>query len=37
VTPEEADQLEHLRKKYTISAEEHFKIEGQVRKESQNK
>ena len=37
VTPEEAETLEALRKSLNISAEEHFKLEGQVRKEMQAK
>ena len=37
VTPEEAETLEALRKTLNISAEEHFKLEGQVRKEMQSK
>ncbi len=37
VTPEEAETLEALRKNLNISAEEHFKLEAQVRKEMQPK
>jgi hypothetical protein len=37
ITPEEAEKLESLRKTLNISAEEHFKIEAQVRKEMQEK
>jgi predicted DsbA family dithiol-disulfide isomerase len=37
VTPEEAEILETLRKTLTISAEEHFRLEAQVRKEMQQK
>ena len=37
VTPEEAEKLEALRNALKISAEEHFKLEAQVRKEMQPK
>jgi hypothetical protein len=37
VTPEESEKLEALRKSLNISAEEHFKLEAQVRKEKQAK
>jgi Tellurite resistance protein TerB len=37
VTPEEAEKLESLRNALKISAEEHFKLEAQVRKELQPK
>jgi tetratricopeptide (TPR) repeat protein len=37
VTPEESERLEALRKSLNISAEEHFKLEAQVRKEKQAK
>ena len=37
VTPEEADHLEHLRKLLNVPAEEHLKLESQIRRESQVK
>ncbi|HTX19794.1 MAG TPA: TerB family tellurite resistance protein [Bacteroidota bacterium] len=37
VTPEEAEKLEALRKILKISAEEHFRLEAQIRKEMQSK
>jgi uncharacterized protein YutE (UPF0331/DUF86 family) len=37
VTPEEADHLEHLRKLLNVPAEEHLKLESQLRRESQVK
>ena len=37
VTPEEAETLEALRATLNISAEEHFKLEAQIRKEMQAK
>ncbi|MBW7888779.1 MAG: hypothetical protein H3C35_10550 [Bacteroidetes bacterium] len=37
VTPEESDFLNSLREKLGISAEEHFKLESQIRKELQKK
>ncbi|MDE3056326.1 MAG: hypothetical protein KGJ59_00015 [Bacteroidota bacterium] len=37
VTPEESDELTHLRQKLNISAEDHFKFEAEVRKETQAK
>ena len=37
VTPEEADHLENLRKLLSVPAEEHLKLESQLRRESQVK
>lgn len=37
VTPEEADHLEYLRKLLNVPAEEHLKLESQIRRESQAK
>jgi uncharacterized protein YutE (UPF0331/DUF86 family) len=37
VTPEEAEHLEHLRKLLNVPAEEHLKLESQIRRESQAK
>jgi hypothetical protein len=37
VTPEEAEYLELLRKRLNVPAEEHLKLESQIRRESQTK
>jgi len=33
ITPQDSDRMDHLREQFNISAEEHLRLEKQVRKE----